>query len=360
MPERRPADEQQRIAEILRRFGVPDETISAALEHGDIEAAVLESALLPGKAERTVTPAEVEARGGLSAGEIAETFRAMGLFAPEPTEPALTQEEAQAFVDLGAVSDIWSSELRQQAARVYGRLLSRIARTGVQLFRHHAEPRVRAAGGSPDEQLAGLRQAFETLLSVPDPLLVGVHRRWLEYEVTQTRVRAVEEEAGALPGAVDVTFLFCDLKDFTAYANSEGDEAAVEAIDTFVQVVESERGDEGRIVKALGDGTMLAYDGPPAAVGAGARIISAMQERGALGVHASVHSGVAIARDGDYFGGSVNLAARLLNAAGRDELVGTEAVVASSGDSFSWERLGERRIRGVDAPVEVFRLRPAA
>ena len=36
-----------------------------------------------------------------------------------------------------------------------------------------------------------------------------------------------------LPGAFEVTLVFCDMKDFTAYADTQGDEAAVEAIERF-------------------------------------------------------------------------------------------------------------------------------
>jgi len=73
-------------------------------------------------------------------------------------------------------------------------------------------------------------------------------------------------------------------------------------------------------------------------------------------VHASVHHGLTIARDGDYFGSAVNLTARLLDAAGRDELVATLPVVERTADSCRWEPLGVREIRGVAQPVEVFRL----
>jgi class 3 adenylate cyclase len=85
-------------------------------------------------------------------------------------------------------------------------------------------------------------------------------------------------------------------------------------------------------------------------------MITAQRERGPLGVHASVHRGTAVSREGDYFGGAVNLAARLLNTAGRDELVATPPVVEASGERFRWEPLGTHEIRGVDEPVEVFRL----
>jgi adenylate cyclase len=348
-----------REAALLRELGVPEEAIERALERGEPEIAVLESAFLEARAERTVTPSEVEARGGLPADEIAELFQAMGLAPPAPDEPALTEEEAEVYVELHRLRDIWPRELRQQVARVYGRLLARIARTGVQVFRLQAEPRIRERSADQAEHLSALHEAFPRLLSLPDALLTGVHRRWLEYEVAQTTLSAAQLEGpdAALPGAVDVTLLFCDLKDFTAYANAEGDAAAVEIIDAFVRTVDAERGEEGRVVKVLGDGHMISYDDPVPAVEAGARIIAGMRTRDSLGVHASVHRGVAIAREGDYFGSAVNLAARLLNAAGRDELVGTESVVASCGDDFDWEPIGARQIRGVDEPVEVFRLR---
>jgi adenylate cyclase len=74
-------------------------------------------------------------------------------------------------------------------------------------------------------------------------------------------------------------------------------------------------------------------------------------------VHASVHWGTAVVREGDYFGASVNLAARLLNAADRDELVATRQVLeASEGAGYVWEPAGTQRVKGVTDPVELFRL----
>ena len=81
-----------------------------------------------------------------------------------------------------------------------------------------------------------------------------------------------------------------------------------------------------------------------------------MRAPATLSAHASVHHGRAIARDGDYFGSAVNLTARLLGAAERNELVGTRPVVERTGDGFDWQRVGKREVRGVARPVEVFRL----
>jgi adenylate cyclase len=352
------ADDRELIAATLRELGVSDADIERALERDDPERAVLEATTLPGRAQRTVSPQQIEAAGGLSASEVADTVQAWGLPRPQPDEPVLTQEEAQVFRELADLRDFWPLELTLQLSRMYGRLLARIARTGVQLVRLHTEPRVRAASEDRVEHLRAMRLTFERLLALPDPLLSGVHRRWLEYELAQTEVNASQGGGAdpALPEAVEVTLLFCDLKDFTAYADAEGDAAAVETIDAFSHCVDSKRGTDGRVLKTLGDGHMLLYSDAVAAVQSGVQIIAAMRARGPLGVHASVHRGVAIAREGDYFGETVNLAARLLGVAGAHELVATPAV-ADCAEGFEWEPLGVRSFRGVQEPVDVLRLR---
>jgi len=75
-------------------------------------------------------------------------------------------------------------------------------------------------------------------------------------------------------------------------------------------------------------------------------IIDGMRAPDRPGVHASVHHGHAIPREGDYFGSVINLTARLLSAAGRDELVATRPVVERCPD-ITWQPGGTRYLRGV-------------
>ncbi len=346
------------VVETLRALGIEQEAIERALERGDPEGAIFDSVLLPEMAERTVSAEEIERRGGLTIEETLAMFTAFGLPPPEPKQTAFTPEEAQVFVEMKRLQEVWPTDIAVQIARVYGRLLARIAQTELQLFRVYVEPRLRAEGRDRLGSLRAVQQAFAQLVPLADPLLTGVHRRWVEHELAQEAVTSAETGADGLglPGAVEVTFLFCDLKDFTAFADSEGDTSAVMAIDHFAETVTRERGEDSRFLKGLGDGFMLVYGEPSSAVGAGARIIEAMRVPRTPGVHASAHSGVAIVREGDYFGGSVNLAARLLNAADRDELIATSPVVERSGEDFRWEDAGKRRVRGVTEPVDVYRL----
>ncbi len=340
------------------RLGLAPQTADHDLDGGDPEGATFEPALLPGRLERTVTPAAIEREGGLAVGEIAELMEAFGLPRPGADDPTFTPEEGRVFVELARLDDLWPAKVRRQVARAYGAMLGDIARAELQAFQIYTEPQLRARGGDPAAQLQAIQSAFGQLLPLADPLLVGVHRRWVEHQIAQGAVRAAELDGGplGLPGAVEVTFLFCDLKDFTAFAETSGDGAAITAIDRFFDVVARERGEGGRFVKSLGDGAMLVYRDPADAVADGARVIAAMRGTGLPGVHASVHRGTAIARSGDYFGGAVNLAARLLALAQRHELLATAEVVEACGDAFAWKPAGERTLRGVAAPVAVYEL----
>jgi len=354
-----PRSPEDDVPDALRRLGIPAEVIARAIERGDPQGAIFEAVLMPSQAERTVTAAEIQQRGGLAVGELQAFIAAFGLPPPPASEPAFTAEEARVFVELGRLQDIWPTELDLRLGRAWGPLLARVAQTAVQLFRQHVEPQLRAQ--DPDG-LAGLRavqSAFERLLPLSDSVLLGVYRRWVEHELAQAAVTAAEASGGqgTLPGSVSVAFLFCDLKDFTAFAEAEGDAAAIAAVDRFAEAVAEERGEESRLMKSLGDGVMLAYGEAASAVAVGSRIIDRTRTSTPLHVHASVHHGVAIARDGDYFGGAVNLAAHLLGAAAQDELVATLPVVERTAGTYEWESIGIREIRGVSEPLEVFRLR---
>ncbi len=343
---------------MLLELGVSAKAIRESYARGRIEDAIFDPVLDPAREGRTVSAVEIEAQGGLSVAETQLMALSFGLRAPEPDEPYFTPEEGMALRRIGELREIWPPEVYLRVARVYGQALARVAEVEFDAFRHEVEPQLRAASGGSLQALPAIHEAFSQLLPLTDPLILGVHRRRVELETAQAAVREAERhsESGVLPGAVDVTLAFCDIKDFTAYAEARGDAAAVAAIEQFASAVASELGEHGYVVKALGDGYMLSFPAPGEAVKACLRVIERMHDESALGVHASVHQGVALYRDGDYFGRTVNLAARLLTLAGNDELVASEAVVAATGGEFGWKSDGAHQLRGVGEPVEVFRL----
>src|SRR6266511_6269987 len=110
------------------------------------ERAVFDSVLLHGIAERSVSACDIEARGGLPVEEVLGMVESFGLPVPEPEHPEFTPEEAEVFIRLKELEDVWPPDVAIQASRVYGRLLARIAQTELQLFRVYVVPRLRAEG----------------------------------------------------------------------------------------------------------------------------------------------------------------------------------------------------------------------
>jgi adenylate cyclase len=330
-----------------------DHSASPSWEPDPIFGPVIDSERL----ERTVRPSDIEAEGGFTAAEIAELVSAFGLPAPEPNDPWFTPQEADVLIELSQLREIWPRRVYLQAARVYGHALSEIADNEVHLFRHDVEQRLRSDVSDPKQAIAAVRTALEQLLPLADPIIRTVHRRWVEHALAQAAVREAEIASpdAPLPGAREVTFLFCDVKDFTAYADTKGDAAALEAIEHFSHVVHEEQAG-GRVVKGIGDAFMLVYPSPEAAVTAGAKMVERMRVGDSPGVHASVHHGVAIYREGDYFGRAVNLTARLLAQSGENELVATAAVAESTAERHEWRHRGALHVRGVATPVDVYLL----
>jgi adenylate cyclase len=81
-----------------------------------------------------------------------------------------------------------------------------------------------------------------------------------------------------------------------------------------------------------------------------------MRGHGAPAVRAGLHHGPAIERDGDYFGATVNLAARVSGLAAGGEVLVTARTAALAPDleGVFYEPRGRQTLRNVREPVDVF------
>src|SRR5207253_3072325 len=133
---------------------------------------------------------------GLRVSDAQAFVAAFGLPAPEPNEPAFSVEEANALVELNQIGEALSPDLNVRLGRAWAPLVGQIAQASVQLFRQHAEPRLRA--DDPD-RLAGLRavqEAFARLLPLSDPILLGAFHRRIEHDLAQAAAIEAETSAG--------------------------------------------------------------------------------------------------------------------------------------------------------------------
>jgi len=149
--------------------------------------------------------------------------------------------------------------------------------------------------------------------------------------------QSISEHQGRGRGELDVAILFTDLVGFSSWALHAGDERAIELLRALAAAVEPPiLAKRGEVVKRLGDGLMAAFwDARSAAEAAfQAHERTASIELG--GYRPLLRTGVHLGRPrrigGDYFGVDVNIAARLLEAAGPGEVLVSDDALRALGE----------------------------
>jgi adenylate cyclase len=135
-------------------------------------------------------------------------------------------------------------------------------------------------------------------------------------------------------GDTEATFLFADIAGFTALTEAHGDEQAVQLVEEFASAVQAELPRVGgEYVKAVGDALMLRVPDPGDAVRLGLWITrSAMGGHQAPSVRVGGNHGSAVERGGDYFGSTINVAARVSALAAGGEVLVTGQTAALAPD----------------------------
>jgi class 3 adenylate cyclase len=181
---------------------------------------------------------------------------------------------------------------------------------------------------------------------------------WVEAEQPDLR------RASAPDGTV--TILFSDIEGSTALNERLGDERWLQVLSAHNALVRSEvRKQGGYEVKSQGDGFMIAFPSALKAVQAAIGIQRSLDEYGEskdserLRVRIGLHTGEAIHREGDFFGKSVSLAARVAGQARGGEIL-TSALVKELTDpagSIEFEQPRHTELAGLGGSYRLFPVR---
>jgi adenylate cyclase len=159
----------------------------------------------------------------------------------------------------------------------------------------------------------------------------------------------------------DQTFLFADLSGFTALTEVHGDEQAADLAAEFAAEVRGRVAEySAELVKTIGDAVMIRCEDTTQAVRLGLFIVRELGERhGSPSIRVGMDSGQAIERDGDWFGTTVNVAARVAGIAASGEVLLTEATRngLGRGSEFEIHERGRRPLRNVAEPVMLYEAR---
>jgi adenylate cyclase len=195
----------------------------------------------------------------------------------------------------------------------------------------------RALPGDPgfgDPLSAAGRDPAGTVARVADRLFDERPRASKELGLGVLQVwQAFAERAGRGTGDVELTILFTDLVGFSSWALEVGDDAALELLRAVACALEPPvLAHRGKVVKRLGDGLMATFPAPQLAFDAiqeaRLRLLDVEVAGHRPQLKAALHTGRPRSLGGDYLGVDVNVAARLVEKAGADEVLVSDTALA--------------------------------
>jgi adenylate cyclase len=253
-----------------------------------------------------------------------------------------------------------------RAVRIWGDSARRVAQFQTHYFHHTIEQPFRRRGLRDNEAFeAAIREVGVRMGHSGEQMLGWLFRRHAETFFTEHQFEHIEtalEEAGIRQRSAPAVeaVVFADLSGYTRLTEEAGDEVATQVSLTLAQLVsEIAARHRGEVVKMLGDGVLFHFRDPGDAVRASLEIVRSVRPRGLPPAHIGVNAGPMIYDEGDYFGRTVNIAARIASQAGAEQVfVGEDLVRSVSPKGFQVVEVGEFELKGVARPVKLFEAVP--
>jgi adenylate cyclase len=151
---------------------------------------------------------------------------------------------------------------------------------------------------------------------------------------------------------------FLDITGYTRLTEERGDDAAAELAATVHRLVRrSSVQHGGKPIKWLGDGVMFYFSSPGRGVRAALDMVHELAAAGLPPAHVGLHAGPVLFQEGDYFGQTVNLSARIADYARPGEVLVSEAVAtdASHDEGITFGDIGPVELKGVSGTVHLLR-----
>jgi adenylate cyclase len=247
--------------------------------------------------------------------------------------------------------------------RVYGDSLRRIAEAEAAWWNSEVEVALVASGMTEGEMLQAQAELGSQMTPLIEQVLVAVYHGQQEHAWSQVLVEHVESalEAAGLYRRLErpPAMCFLDITGYTRLTEEQGDAAAADLVARLAGLVRRSAQEHGGApVKWLGDGVMFFFREPGAAALAAVEMVEVVGRRGLPPAHVGIHAGPVIFQEGDYFGRTVNLAARIAEYARPGEvLVSQEVVDAADAAAVSFVEIGPVELKGVPGTIRLYTAR---
>ena len=344
----------------LEQAGVPLEGLAAAVRDGVLSFSFLDVAAYDQFAGLSGTTfQQLSAQTGIPLELLGVVREAVGFAEPGPQDTVHHNELSVVPLIQLQLAKGFRPVIIEGWLRVYGDSLRRVAETEAAWWNSEVEMALLASGMTEGEMLAAQADLGSQMTPLIDQALLAIYHGQQEHTWSQVFVEHVEgalEQAG-LYRRMDrpPAMCFLDITGYTRLTEERGDEAAAELAARLARLVRrSAQEHEGTPVKWLGDGVMFYFREPAAAVLAAVELVEVVGSHGLPPAHVGIHAGPVVFQDGDYFGRTVNLAARIAEYARPGEvLVSQEVVDAADRGPVRFTEIGPVELKGVPGTLRL-------
>lgn len=348
------------MARSLEDAGISLDEVVTAIQHGALSLDFVDAAGFERFAALAAeTFRQVSDRTGIPLELVMVIREAIGMAQPSPDD-RLREDEMTIvpFIEL-QLSEGFRPAAIERLLRVQGDSTRRMAEQEAAWWNSEVIEQARAAGRGP--AAVGNADLTDRIAPLTDQALLAMYhahqaRNWTAnivegFEVLMSQA-GIHSRLERLPA-----ICFLDLTGYTRLTQERGDDAAADLATTLARLVQrSSVRHGGKPIKWLGDGVMFYFADPGPGVVAALEMVDELAAAGLPPAHVGLHAGPVLYQEGDYYGQTVNLTARIADYARSGEVLVTQAVAdASHGENIAFADVGQVELKGVTGTVHLLR-----
>ena len=348
------------MANSLEGAGIPLEGVAAGIQSGALSLSFLDAASYERFAALAAeTFQQVADRTGIPLELLMVVREAIGMAQPSPDDRLREDEMAIVpFVELQLAEGFRAPAIVRLLC-VQGDGTRRITEQEGAWWNSEVIEPAMAAGNGPEE-IANADLADRIAPLSEQALLAMYHaqqaRAWtaniieaFEVMMAKAGIHSRLERQPAI--------CFLDISGYTRLTQERGDDAAADLSTTVARLVQrSSVQHGGKPIKWLGDGVMFYFGDPGPGVRAALEMVDGLAAAGLPPAHVGLHAGPVLFQEGDYFGQTVNLSARIADYARQGEVLVSQAVADASNETgITFGDIGPVELKGVSGTVHLLR-----
>lgn len=353
-----------RIVQTLEGAGLPLDGLGQAIRSGALSLAFIDSSSYDRWASQSDTTFQSLSKDTDVPVALLTVIReAMGSAPPDPEDRV--RDDEMLVVPLIQLQHErgFRPEVIERALRVHGESMRRISETESDWWMSEVMMPIMRLGYDPVAMDEASKVLSPALSKVSDEAILAVYHG----QQANSWMRNILEGFEAALSSAGLhsrlerfpAMCFLDLTGYTRLTEERGDMVAADLARSLASLVQKDSVRYGgRVVKWLGDGVMFHFPDPGKGVLAALDMVEAVVSVGLPPAHVGLHAGPVLFQEGDYFGRTVNITARIADYARPGEVLVTQEVVdAASEAAVAFTKIGPVELKGVSGALDLYSAR---